>query len=325
MKAKLIDVVNGQIERCKPSGQHACATFADETIRFIKEHKGGPFFVYLPFDGPHDPHIVPEDFPIHYDPAKIPLPPNFLSQHPWNNGEMTARDEKLLPWPRSPDEVRKMIAEYWRYISYLDFQIGRILDALDGSPFAKNTFLVFSSDSGVARGSHGLIGKQNLYEYDSVRVPLVMAGPGIPEDKRTDAMVYLYDVLPTLGALCGVASPNESDAFDFSATLADPSTPARDHLMFAYRNVQRAYTDGRWKLIRYPQVNRTQLFDLQSDPYETKNLADQPDQTARIAALSAALAKEMNAVGDSLPLEVDNPKSADWTPPKQVDRKNDEE
>ncbi|MEO6785716.1 MAG: sulfatase-like hydrolase/transferase, partial [Chthoniobacteraceae bacterium] len=309
---------DGKVGPAKPAPKHACAIFADEAIRFLHEQaekKGRPFFAYVPFDAPHDPHIVPDDFPIHYDPDKIPLPPSFLPQHPWDNGEMTVRDEKLLPWPRTPGAVRAMIAEYWRYISYLDSQIGRILDALDASPFAKDTIVVFSADSGVARGSHGLIGKQSVYEYDSVRVPLIIAGPGIVADKRTDAMVYLFDVLPTLGKLCGVASPNQSDGFDFSATLADPSKPARDRMLFAYKNVQRGYTDGRWKVIRYPQVDRTQLFDLQSDPHEAVNLADKPDQAARIADLTAAMEKEMKASDDKGELKVANPKPAAWSPP----------
>lgn len=318
MHAMLRDVSDGKVGPAKPAPKHACAVFADEAIRFLHEQaekKGGPFFAYVPFDAPHDPHIVPDDFPVHYDPAKIPLPPSFLPQHPWDNGEMTVRDEKLLPWPRTSEAVRTMLAEYYRYISYLDSQIGRILDALDASPFAKDTIVVFSADSGVARGSHGLIGKQSVYEYDSVRVPLIIAGPGIVADKRTDAMVYLFDVLPTLGKLCGVASPNQSDGFDFSATLADPSKPARDRMLFAYKNVQRGYTDGRWKVIRYPQVDRTQLFDLQSDPHEAVNLADKPDQAARIADLTAAMEKEMKASDDKGELKVANPKPAAWSPP----------
>ena len=117
-----------------------------------------------------------------------------------------------------------MIADYYRYISYLDLQIGRILDALDASPYASNTFVVFAADSGVARGSHGLIGKQNLYEH-SMRVPLIIAGPGIPAGTQTDAMCYLYDVLPTLGKLCGVTNPEPSEAREFSATLRDPNAP----------------------------------------------------------------------------------------------------
>ena len=252
----------------------------------------------MPFDAPHDPHIVPNDFPIRYDPATMPLPPNFLPQHPWDNGEMVNRDEQLLPWPRTPEKVREMNAEYYRYISYLDAQIGRILDALDASPHAKNTIVVFAADSGVARGSHGLIGKQNVYEH-SMRVPLIIGGPGIPAGKRTDAMCYLFDVLPTLGKLCGVAGPKTSEGIDFTASLDDPTKPARPQLLFAYRNVQRAVRDDRWKLIRYPQVDKTQLFDLRNDPHEVTNLADKPEHAARVAELTALLKKEQAASATS--------------------------
>ncbi len=315
MQAKLRNVTAGKVGEPKLAPQHACAVFADETIRFLKEHRGGPFFAYVPFDAPHDPHVVPDDFPVRYDAETIPLPPSFLPQHPWNNGEMEVRDEKLLPWPRTPGQVRELIADYYRYISYLDMQIGRVLDALDASPFAENTIVVFAADSGVARGSHGLIGKQSVYEYDSVRVPLIIAGPGVASNQRTKAMVYLFDVLPTLGKRCGIASPNRGDGFDFSATLKNPATPARDRMMFAYRDVQRGYTEGRWKLIRYPRVDRTQLFDLDNDPHEAANLADKPEQADRIAELTASLAREMKASGDKAALKTANPQPAAWTPP----------
>ncbi len=314
MKAPLSNLVDGKLTRPAIAPQHACAVFADEAIRFLKEPRDGPFFCYVAFDAPHDPHIVPDDFPVRYDAARMPLPPNFLPQHPWDNGEMTVRDEQLLPWPRPPEKVKEMNAEYYRYISYLDSQIGRILDALDASPYAGNTIVVFSADSGVARGSHGLIGKQNLYEH-SVRVPLLIAGPGIPAGKRTEAFCYLFDVLPTLGKRCGVPAPRTSQGIDLTATLGDPAKPARPSLLFAYRDVQRAVREGRWKLIRYPQVDRTQLFDLETDPYETTNLADRPEQAARVAALTELLEKEQKQFGDKAPLKVANPKPAAWTPP----------
>ena len=234
LKAPLSDMVNGKLTEPKPSAKHACAVFADEAVRFLQEHKGGPFFCYVAFDGPHDPHVVPADYPVRYTPDQRLLPPNFLPQHPFNNGEMTVRDEMLLPHPRSPEAVEAMNADYYRYISFLDLQIGRILDALAASPYASNTFVVFAADSGVARGSHGLIGKQNLYEH-SVRVPLIIAGPGIPAGTQTAAMCYLYDVLPTLGKLCGVTNKEPSEAREFSATLRDPRRPARSELVFAYR------------------------------------------------------------------------------------------
>ena len=314
MEAKLSDVVDGKVAQAKPCTKHACEVFADEAIRFIQEQSGAPFFAYVPFDGPHDPHIVPDDFPIHYTADEIPLPPNFLPQHPFNNGEMAIRDEQLLPWPRSEAGVRAFLASYYRYISFLDVQIGRVLAALEASPHAKNTIIVFSADSGVARGSHGLIGKQNVYEH-SMRVPLIIAGPGIAENQRSEALCYLFDVLPTLGKLCGVTGPKTSDGIDFSATLSDASKPARSQLMFAYRNVQRAFTDGRWKLIRYPQVDRTQLFDLQVDPFEVTDLAAKPEHAAKVAELTTALEKEMRQSGDTAALKVANPSSADWTPP----------
>jgi arylsulfatase A-like enzyme len=85
--------------------------------------------------------------------------------------------------------------------------------------------------------------------------------------------------------------------------------------MFAYMKVQRAVRDDRWKLIRYPQIDRTQLFDLQADPYETNNLATRPGQAGKIAELTALLEKEMRHDGDTAPLKVQNPKPAEWSPP----------
>ncbi len=196
LHALLRDLVDGRLTQPKLAKEHACAVFADETVKFLRLPGQSPFFVYVAFDAPHDPHIVPAGFPIRYDAEKeIPLPANFLPRHPFDNGDMRVRDEMLLPHPRPPAQLRQMIADYYRYISYLDALIGRVLDALEASPYAKNTIVVFSADSGVARGSHGLIGKQNLYEYDSLRVPLIIAGPGILAGKRTAAMCYLYERL----------------------------------------------------------------------------------------------------------------------------------
>ena len=231
---------------------------------------------------------------------------------------MTVRDEQLMRWPRTPEGVKAYLAEYYRYINYLDTQIGRILDALAASPYATNTIIVFSADSGVACGSHGLIGKQNLYEYDSVRVPMIISGPSIPRGQRTDAMCYLFDVLPTLGKLCGVPAPKGNDGIEFSETLHDPAKPARPEMLFAYKNVQRGFCDERWKLIRYPQVDKTQLFDLQTDPEEATNLAYLPKYAAKVAELTVRLQKEQRKSGDAALLAIAHPKPAEWTPPANV-------
>jgi len=319
LKAPTSDMLpTGKLTPSKISPKHLCEEATDETLAFLKSQDGKkPFFSYLAFDGPHDPHIVPEGFPIDYAPASIPLPPNFLPQHPFDNGEMVIRDEQLMKWPRPEADVKTMLAEYYRYISFLDVQVGRVLDAVDASPYAANTIIVYAADSGVARGSHGLIGKQNLYEH-SMRVPLIVAGPGIAADKRSDAMCYLFDVLPTLGKLCGVATPQGSNGREFAAVLKDPSKPARPFLMFGYKTIQKALNDGRWKLIRYPHVDRTQLFDLQSDPYETKDLAALPEHAERIQAMLAKLAAEMKTDGDNDPLTAAKILPADWKAPSKL-------
>ena len=319
MKAPLGDLVDGKITKAVVSPKHACETFADRAIEFIKAPKAGPFLCYIPFDAPHDPHIVPDDFPVKYDVATFPVPPNFLPMHPFNNGEMSVRDEALLPWPRTELQVRTMNAEYYRYISHLDAQIGRVLEVLDASPYAKNTITVFAADSGVARGSHGLIGKQNLYEH-SIRVPLIIAGPGIASDKTTDAMCYLFDVLPTLGKLCNISAPATSDGIEFSQTLADPAKPSRNRLLFAYKSVQRAVRNDRWKLIRYPEIDKTQLFDLKNDSNEITDVSAKPENAATIMELIGLMEAEMKVDGDTGVLKVAKPGSAHWTPPQKNKR-----
>jgi arylsulfatase A-like enzyme len=319
LKAPTSDMLpTGKLTQAKISPKHLCEEATDETLAFLKSQDGKkPFFSYLAFDGPHDPHIVPEGFPIDYAPASIPLPPNFLPQHPFDNGEMVIRDEQLMRWPRPEIDVKTMLAEYYRYISFLDVQVGRVLDAVDASPFAANTIIVYAADSGVARGSHGLIGKQNLYEH-SMRVPLIVAGPGIAADKRSDAMCYLFDVMPTPGKLCGVATPQGSNGREFASVLKDPAQPGRPFLMFGYKTIQKALSDGRWKLIRYPHVDRTQLFDLQSDPFETKDLSAHPAHAERIKAMLAKLAAEMKADGDNDPLTAAKILPAEWKAPSKV-------
>ena len=319
LKARINDLLpSGKLGPERSCPKHLCEQATDEVLAFLRERDPAkPFFAYLAFDGPHDPHVVPEDYPVKYDPATIPLPPNFLPQHPFNNGEMVIRDEQLLPWPRRPEAIRAMLADYYRYISYLDGQVGRVLDALEASPAGRNTYVVFAADSGVARGSHGLIGKQNLYEH-SLRVPLIFTGPGVPAGRRTTALCYTFDVMPTLGKLCGVPAPATSEGQELTAVLADPARSARTELVFGYKRIQKAFSDGRWKLIRYPQVDRTQLFDLRADPFELQDLSAEPAQAARVQELRARLEAGLRACGDADPLTVKSPQAGEWTPPKKL-------
>lgn len=116
----------------KPSGKHSCELFADSAIEFIKAQKGAdkPFVAYVAFNGPHDPRTAPKKYHEPYNKDKPPLPPNFLPVHPFNNGDMILRDERLAPWPRTPEVVRQHLADYYAYITFVDAQVGRILAAL---------------------------------------------------------------------------------------------------------------------------------------------------------------------------------------------------
>ncbi|MFO0966771.1 MAG: sulfatase-like hydrolase/transferase [Gemmataceae bacterium] len=166
------------------SAKHAAVQFADEAVAFIKKQKRGqPFLAYVAFTSPHDPRVATKELHDYYDAHKPPLPANFLPVHPFDNGEMTVRDEKLLPWPRTEKDVRQALADYYACITLMDAQVGRILAALEEAGLLENTIIIFASDHGLAIGSHGLLGKQNLYDH-SMRAPLIVAGPGLPKGKN---------------------------------------------------------------------------------------------------------------------------------------------
>jgi arylsulfatase A-like enzyme len=287
----------------------------DDAIAFLKERPAEkPFLMYLAFGNPHDPRVAAQKYLDQYDPAKIPLPANYLPQHPFDNGEMAVRDEKLSPWPRTEAEIRRTLHEYYATVTALDHHIGRLLAALRESGLENNTIVLFSADHGISVGSHGLLGKQNLYDH-GMKVPLIFAGPGIRHG-QSDALVYLLDIPPTLCELAGLTAPQGIDGRSFKPAF-DGRSPHRQHLLLAYRDVQRAYRDERWKLLRYPQVDVNQLFDLQTDPDERHDLSADPAQQSRLREMLAALSERQRELGDNLPLSVPNPRPKAWSPPAE--------
>ncbi len=288
-----------------------CQTIVNEAIGFLKSRqRDKPVFMYLAFSNPHDPRVAAKKYIDLYERDKIPLPKNYLPLHPFNNGEQFVRDELLAPFPRTPDEVRKHLHDYYAVISAMDHHIGRLLSTLKELGMYDDTIFIYSADHGLAIGSHGLFGKQNLYEA-GMKPPLVFAGPGIPRGE-TQALVYLLDIFPTVCDLVGTDIPGGLDGKSLKPVIEGQSSGVRETLGLAYREVQRAIRDNRWKLIRYPQVNVTQLFDLQSDPDEINNLADKPENGERIKTLTAELQRWQKSVGDTTPLVVDQPQDPRW-------------
>ena len=267
-------------DRFQP-GKHSSELLSDTAIRYLEQRgqqsSDQPFFLYLSYLAPHDPRTIPEKYKKMYDPDTLTLPANFRETHPFLYGVETIRDEVLAAYPRQEAEVRRHLAEYYGMITHLDHEIGRVIDKLKEIGELENTLIVFTGDNGLALGCHGLMGKQNLYDH-SVRIPLVLRGPGIPAGESRDQFVYLLDLFPTLCELNGLEIPDSVEGISFAPILADPSAETRDSLYFAYNELIRSVKDKRYKLIEYrTTVHKTQLFDLQEDPDELHDLSDLPE------------------------------------------------
>jgi arylsulfatase A-like enzyme len=277
--------------------KHSSELFADAAIGFLNQRKPGaePFLLSVCFTAPHDPRQAPPEVQALYRPEQLRLPKSFRGEHPFDNGELKIRDEMLAPFPRTPEVVREHIADYYAMITHMDAQIGRILDALGRTGEARETIIVFGSDNGLAVGRHGLLGKQNLYDH-SVRVPLVLAGPGVARGKRVSSLCYLHDVYPTLCQLTGLPVPETVESRSLLGGAKYES------LFFAYRNLQRGVTKGRWKLIRYyaPAAERIQLFDLAKDPDELQDLSAERRYAGRIGQLREEMGRWMQRTEDPL-------------------------
>jgi arylsulfatase A-like enzyme len=256
-----------------------------------------PFFLHVNFAFPHDPRQWPPDPAHHHDPATTPLPRNFAPDHSFDHGNRGGRDEVLLPLPRTEAAVRAELAVYHSMITDLDAQLGRLLDALAAD--GRATIVVFTSDQGLALGSHGLLGKQNCYEH-SIRSPLVIAGPGLPQGRRSEALVLLRDLHPTLCELAGVPVPASVQARSLLPVLQGRTDRVHDRVFAAYTDTQRMVCETRYKLILYPQPNRRQLFDLTADPDELRNLADDPAHAAERERLETLLTDWRHTQGDPL-------------------------
>lgn len=278
-------------EDARPANGFSTEVFADAAINFVEKTKpdDAPFFLYCAFTSPHDPRTPPVEYRQHYDDEKLALPANFLARHPFDNGELNVRDELLETTPRDPNAVRRHRGDYYGMIEHHDHHIGRMIDALERTGQRENTIIVYVSDHGLALGSHGLMGKQNLYEH-SVRVPLILSGPSIPIGKVVDRDVYSHRLMATLSDLTSTTPPTSSEETSLVPLWSAQNTAAKYHFAHYY-DMQRMVKDVRWKLIRYTVEGSTseQLFDLEADPHELTNLIDDPRIQKRRAQLNTAL------------------------------------
>lgn len=286
-------------------GKHWSEVLADDAEGYLENagQSDKPFFMYLAFNAPHDPRQSPKEFIDKYPLDRIEVPENFLPEYPNMNdigSGKNLRDEQLGAWPRTKYSVKVHRQEYYALITHMDVQIGRMLDALEATGKADNTYIFFTADHGLAVGHHGLLGKQNMYEH-SLRPPMIAVGPGIPKGKKIDARVYLQDVMPTALEVAGVEKPDYVEFKSLLPLIQGKREQQYSEIYGAYRvDQQRAIIKNNFKLIHYPKIDKYLLFNLKKDPMELNDLSDNSKQAKRIKRLKNSMKRQQRQMDDPL-------------------------
>lgn len=261
---------------------------AAEAIKLLETHKDRPFFLAVGFYRPHTPYVAPKKYFDLYPTSKIELP------------TLSEEDKARLPAPAwssaKPEQEtmtdaqrREAMQAYWASITYMDSQVGRVHDALDRLGLTQKTTVVMTSDHGYHMYQHGLWQKMSLFE-NSARVPMIVAAPGAKGNgKSTPALAELVDLFPTLADVCGLAVPNYLEGKSQRPVLEDPSQSVKDA---AFTQLRRGQFDGysirtsRYRYTLWDDGKKgEQLYDIQNDPGELKNLAADPQHATTVAEL----------------------------------------
>lgn len=274
---------------------------ATEAIKLLQEYREKPFFLAVGFYRPHTPYVAPRKYfnQIPLDKIKVGQP------HPGEReaGPAPAYGSAKPEQARMTDQQRLEATQaYLASTSFMDAQVGRVLEALDRLKLAGNTIVVFHSDHGYHLGEHGLWQKMSLWE-NSARVPLIIHDPrGRGNGKASPRTVELVDLHPTLTELCGVPAPANLDGKSLSPLLQNPSA-AWDRPAFTQvtRPGRRANAGGRimgrtvrterWRYTEWGNgAQGSQLYDMEKDPQEQHNLATDPQHADTVARLRKLLA-----------------------------------
>jgi arylsulfatase A-like enzyme len=299
-----------------PQEYHYSTWTSERTIAYIQEQCAAqrPFFVWASFHDPHPPYLVPRPWATMYKPADMApgtldpgeldrMPPHFRKtqeQSPDFSGyqETAFHNHGFHSHLQDPSELRKDMAVYYGMISLMDQQIGRILEALDASGAAENTLVVFTTDHGHFLGQHGLRAKGAFHYEDMLRVPFIVRYPGrVPAGAVSDSLQALIDLPSTFLAAAELPIPGLMQGVNQLGVWSGTGKPARDHVLVENRHQPtaihlRTYIDARYKVTVYRDQDYGELFDLQDDPEERRNLWNEPTAGGPKAEL---LAKFLNA------------------------------
>ena len=283
-----------------PDNRYGDGVIADEAVKRLeaaKQKPDVPFFLAVGFLKPHLPFVAPKKYWDLYDPASFKLPalqsapagaPEFA---PTTWGELRQYRDIPEQGPLTQEQAIHLIHGYHAATSYMDAQLGKVLDALDASGLAGNTIIVLWGDHGWHLGDHGMWCKHTNYEQ-ATRIPFIVAAPGI-QSARTQALIESCDIYPTLAELAQLPAPPQGDGRSFAEVLKNPATAVRDHVIHVYPRggglIGRAIRTQRHRLVEWkkpgaaPETADLELYDYEADPAERKNLAaEQPDVVAML-------------------------------------------
>lgn len=261
---------------------------ADFAIEFLRNHESGqPFFLACGLFRPHLPWYVPQEYFDLYPLEEIVLPkvkPDDLDDVPEDGRKLAADRRSDLELIRNAGKGREAVRAYLASISYADAQLGRVLDALEDSPYIGNTIVTLWSDHGWHLGEKDHWHKSTLWE-EATRIPFLMAGPGI-EPGTCRQSVGLIDLFPTLIDLCELSAIEDHDGSSLRPLLEAPETAEWERpAVIEYRRGNAAVRSARYRYIRY-QDGGEELYDHEIDPLEWENLADDPDHAETIGELA---------------------------------------
>lgn len=284
---------------------------ANRAIDILKSRKGKaePFFLAVGFAKPHLPFVAPKKYRDLYDPAKLPLaafagaPKNAPPYAPAPGGELRAYHNIPRNGPIPPDTARQLVHHYYAAVSYMDAQLGRVLDALQEQGLADNTVVIFWGDHGWHLGDHGMWCKHSNYEQ-ATRAALVMRVPGQKAaGKPTDALVEFVDIYPTLADVCGLPRPEGVEGHSFAPLLDEPKRPWKAAVFSQYPRGSKetgplmgyAVRTDRYRYVEWRKRNGTEvvareLYDYQADPGEDRNVAGDPANKEIVDKLAKQLA-----------------------------------
>ena len=292
-----------------PDEAYPDGLLATEAIRRLteaKERAGTPFFIGLGFTKPHLPFCAPKKYWDLHDPAKLPLatvtePPAGAPVYaPQFGGELRSYTGIPGKGALPQDLQRQLVHGYYAATSYMDAQLGRVLDKLDELKLTENTIIVLWGDHGWHLGDHGMWCKHTNYEQ-ATRIPLLIAAPGIAP-ARTAALVETVDIFPTVSELAGLSLPAGVDGLSFAKVLRQPDQRVRDSIIHVYprdKLLGRAIRTARHRMVEWKvpgaesSTAEYELYDYEKDPLETKNLA--ASQPEVLESLKAILAKHPEA------------------------------